>query len=65
MPEDLKAVCIVLVYKGRDDRRNCANYTRISILTIPGKIYGWERIRRVIESTKEQVAQKGLGLLRW
>ena len=39
VPEDWKAVCIVPVFKGKGDRRDCANYTGISILSIPGKIY--------------------------
>ena len=39
-PEGWKAACIVPVYKGKGDRRNCANYRGIDILSIPGKIYG-------------------------
>ena len=35
--EDWKATCIVPVYKGKGDRRDCANYRGISILSIPGK----------------------------
>ena len=38
VPEDWKAVCIVPEYKGKGDRRECANYRRISIFSIPGKI---------------------------
>ena len=47
-PEDWKVACIVPVYKGKGDRREC-----VSILSIPGKIYGRVLIFRVIESTKE------------
>ena len=36
--EDWKTACIVLVYKGKGDRRECANYRGISKLTIPRKI---------------------------
>ena len=57
VPEDWKAACIVPVYKGKDDRRDYANYRGISILSISGKIYGRVLISRVIESTKEQVAE--------
>ena len=39
-------------------RRDCANYGGISILSIPGKIYGRVLIRRMIESTKEQLAEE-------
>ena len=53
VPEDLKAAGIVPVYKGKGDRRDCVNYRRISMLSIPGKIYRKALINRVIESTKE------------
>ena len=49
---------IVSVCKGKGDRRDCAIYIRISILNIPGKIYGMILISRGIESTKEQVAEE-------
>ena len=58
VPEDLKAACIVPVYKGKGDRRDIANYKGISILSIPGKIYGRVLISRLEESTKEQVAEE-------
>ena len=56
-PEDWKAACTVLVYKGKDDRSDCANYRGINILSIPGKIYGRVLISRVIENKKEQVTE--------
>ena len=34
------------------------NYRGISILSIPGKIYGRVLIRSMIESTKEQVVEE-------
>ena len=55
VPEDWKAACIVPVYKGKGDRRDCINSRGISILIIPGKIYGRILISRVIESTKENL----------
>ena len=39
VPEDWRAACIVPVCKGKGDRRVCANYIGISILSIPGKLY--------------------------
>ena len=42
-PEDWKAACIVLAYKGKSERRDCANYKGISILSLPGKIL-WKGI---------------------
>ena len=56
VPDDWKAACIIPVYKGKGDKRGCANYRGISILSIPGKIYERVWINRVIETTKEQVA---------
>ena len=38
VPEDWKAACIVPVYKGKGDSRDCANYRGINVLSIPGKI---------------------------
>ena len=53
VPEDWKVACIVVVYKGKDDSRDCANYRGISILSIPEKY-----MDGVIESRKEQVAEE-------
>ena len=53
-----EAACIVPVYKGKGDRRDCANYRGIIILSIPRKIYGMVLISKVIESTKNQVAEE-------
>ena len=56
--EDWKAACIVPIYKWKDDKRDCATYRGISILSIPAKIYGRVMMSRVIETTKEQVAEE-------
>ena len=53
---------MVPVYRGKSVRRDCVNYRGISILSIPGKIYGSVLINRVIESTKKQVEKEGRGL---
>ena len=58
VPDDWKVGCIVPVYKGKGDRRDWTNYKVISILSIPGKIYGRVLINRMIECTKEQVAEE-------
>ena len=58
VPEDRQVVCIVSVYKGKGDKRDCANCKGIGVLSIPGKIYGRVLINRMIESTKEQVAEE-------
>ena len=43
VPEDWKMACIVQIYKGKGDRREYANYRRICILSIHGKLY-WDCI---------------------
>ena len=43
------------IRKEKGDRRECANYRGISILSIPGKIYGRVFIRRVVENNREEV----------
>ena len=48
VPEYWKAACIVQVYKGKCESRDFANYRGISILSIPGNIYGRVLISRVI-----------------
>ena len=58
VPEDWNDMCSIPVYKGKCVRRACANYRVISILSIPGKIYGRVLISRMIESTKEQVGEE-------
>ena len=58
VPEDWKAACIIPVYKGKGDRRDCVNYRGISILSIPGKIYGRILLNRVIESMKVMKMEK-------
>ena len=37
--EDWKVICIVLAYKGRDNRNKCENYRGIDILSIPGNMH--------------------------
>ena len=52
-------MCIVLVYKRKGDRRECANYRGISMLSIPGKIYGRVLISRVIKYERTVAEDQG------
>ena len=60
IPEDWKAVCIISIYKGKGNIREYANYRGISILNMPGKIYGRILISRVMENTKQVVEEQGV-----
>ena len=40
VPESWKVMCIVLIYKGKGDKREWSNYRGITISSIPGGIYG-------------------------
>ena len=40
MQEDWKITCIIFLYKGKEDISDCGNFRGISLLSIPGKIYG-------------------------
>ncbi len=38
--EDWRKAIIVPLYKGKGSREECNNYRGISLLSVPGKIYG-------------------------
>ena len=52
------SACIIPLYNGKGERRDCTIYREISILSIPVKIYGRVLVSRVTESTKGQVAKE-------
>ena len=58
VPGDWKAACIIPIHKRKCDRKECANYRAISILSTTGKIYGKVLINRVIERTGSGEAKK-------
>ena len=43
---------IVPIYKGKGDRSECKNYRGISLLSIPGKVYGRILIEKVSSLTE-------------
>lgn len=63
VPDDWKGACIVPLYKGKGDRLACASYRGISLLSIPGKVYGRVIIQRVIDRTKGQVSGEQSGFM--
>ena len=40
VPNDWVRAIVVPLYKGKGDRNDCKNYRGISLLSIPGKVYG-------------------------
>merc|ERR1712002_424994 len=56
----LRAI-IVPLYKGKGDRNECKNYRGISLLSIPGKVYGGIAIERVRVLTKGMIGDEQCG----
>ena len=52
VPKDWQRAVIVPFYKGKGDKMECKNYRGISLLSIPGKVYGRVLIGRVYEMTE-------------
>ncbi len=57
MPQDWSKAALVPVYKGKADKTKCNN-RGISLLSIPGKVYGKILIRRVQEITNDKVSEE-------
>ena len=54
VPEDWNIVCIISVYKVKEgDRNKWETHWGVSILNIPGRVYGMILIGRIAERTKE------------
>ena len=58
VPEDWRKACIVPIYKGKGCKMECRNYRGISLLSIPGKIYGRIIIQRIMRATEEMVGEE-------
>ena len=61
MPKDWKIGCIVPLYKGKGDPLECKNNRGISLLSVPGKVYGRILIERVIENSEGQIGEEQSG----
>ncbi len=59
VPANWTKAIIVPVYKGKDRRGECGSYTGISLLTIPGKVYGKVTKERVQRLTEEKISEQG------
>ncbi|MFA0954709.1 RNA-directed DNA polymerase, partial [Klebsiella pneumoniae] len=56
VPEEWKNAVIVPLYKGKGERCSCKNYRGISLLSVPGKVYGRLVIARVQEKTQQKIS---------
>ncbi len=53
VPADWTKAIFVPVYKGKARRGECGSYRGVSLLSIPGKVYGKVIIERVQRLTEE------------
>ncbi len=56
VPDDWKKAIIVPLYKGKGSRSECSSYREISLLSVPGKVYGrilTERLMEVAEGKRK------------
>ena len=58
VPDDWIKAIIIPIYKGKGDRKECGSYRGISLLSIPGKVYGRILIERVMEMTESKISQE-------
>ena len=61
VPSDWVRAIIVPLYKGKGDRGDCRNYRGISLLSIPGKVYGRILIERVRGMTEGMIGEEQCG----
>ena len=64
VPRDWRSVCIVPLYKGKGDFRECGSYRGIRLLSVLGKVYGKVLIEKVIECTEGAIGGGGGGAVR-
>ncbi len=58
MPDDWKKAIIVPLYKGKGSRNECGSYRGISLLSVPGKVYGRIVTKRLMEVTEGKVGEE-------
>ena len=61
VPNDWMRAIIVPIYKGKGDRSECKNHREISLLCIPGKIYGRILIEKVHSLTERLIGEEQCG----
>ncbi len=58
VPEDWRKAIIVPIYKGKGKREECSSHRGISLLSVPGKIYGRILNERMMKVTDKSVGDK-------
>ena len=58
VPQDWMDACIVPIYKGKGDKKECNNYRGISLLSVVGKLYGRIVIGRVKQITEMSIGEE-------
>ena len=56
-----KRAIVLPIYKGKVDQNECKNYRGISLLSIPGKVFGRvliEKVRCITERTMRQLSER-------
>ncbi len=61
VPEGWRKAFIVPLYKGKVNREECNNYRGISLLSVPGKIYGRILKERIMKITDKSVGDEQEG----
>ncbi len=56
--EDWRKAIIVPMYKGKGKREECNSYRGISLLSVPGKIYGMILNERMMKITDKSVGDE-------
>ncbi len=62
VPENCTKAIIVPVYKGKGRKGECRSYRGISLLSIPGKVYGKVIIKRVHQLPEGKISEEQGGL---
>ena len=58
VPKDWVKAIMVPIYKGKGSKDECGSYRGISLLSIPGKVYGKVIIERVMEITESRISEE-------
>ncbi len=61
VPDDWKKAIIIPLYKGKGSRSECSSYRGISLLCVPGKVYGRILTERLMEVTEGKMSEEQAG----